>query len=473
MNYFKKLSPNERGIFYIFMISIFIFLFFDTRLTLFFQGFNEPFKSFFHTITNFGDSSYYFLITIALFFILKKRKDKSLIMKNIYDINLFTFYNLALSGIIVQVLKHLIGRPRPKMLLSESHSLDLNIFTFNSSFHSFPSGHTATIFSVVFVFYFLFPSIKKYILGIGIFVGLTRFIIGAHHLTDVIAGCCVAFFVFIFLRNKFINQKRLFIKKDNVIQPNKSVNDIFIFVSKFFKNYYGIIIQSHHFLKYFLLIICISIIFFIFPTIDITISGIFYKGSGEFFANKTDWYVYFLREIVLTSIVLIIFFLPIISASYYFFTRKNILGISLNNAAYLFLSSVLSLGLVVNVILKNLWGRVRPNDTILFGGDQPFSIPWLKVSHCDHNCSFVSGDVSAYTLLLALLLILNKQQFVKLAYFMIALIGLIRIMEGGHFFSDVIMSFMITHFILKILFDIFSQLPDNLNVDKIPFVKKK
>jgi len=55
---------------------------------------------------------------------------------------------------------------------------------------------------------------------------------------------------------------------------------------------------------------------------------------------------------------------------------------------------------------------------------------------------------------------------------LIILIGITRIMEGGHFFSDVIMSFMITHFIIKILFDFFSHLPDNLNVDKIRFIKK-
>ena len=231
--------------------------------------------------------------------------------------------------------------------------------------------------------------------------------------------------------------------------------------------------MTHYYLKYFLIIISISIIFFIFPTIDISVSGIFYKGSGSFFANSFDWNVYLLRDILLPIIVLVVLLIPIIGIVYWIITKKNFLSLTLNNLAYLFLSSFLSLGLVVNVILKNLWGRVRPNDTILFGGDQPFSIPWLKVSHCDHNCSFVSGDVSAYTLLLALILVFSKPQFNKFAYLLIILIGITRIMEGGHFFSDVIMSFMITHFIVKILFDFFSQLPDNLNVDKIIFFKKK
>ena len=472
MHFFKNLELKEKKMLLFFIISIFLSFLIDSKLTLFFYGFNEPFKSFFHTATKFGDSLYYLLFIALFFLILRVRKNISPIFKNLYDLNVFVFYNIILSGVVTQILKHLVGRPRPKMLFLDHESLDFNLFTFNSSFHSFPSGHTSTIFSIVFVFYFLFPRIKKYIISVGIFIALTRLIIGAHYLSDVIAGSAVSYFVFIFLRNKFFIQERLFIKKEEFF-PNNHVSQIASICSNFFREYYLKIIMTHYYLKYFLIIISISIIFFIFPTIDISVSGIFYMGSGSFFANSFDWNVYLLRDILLPIIVLVVLLIPIIGIVYWIITKKNFLSLTLNNLAYLFLSSFLSLGLVVNVILKNLWGRVRPNDTILFGGDQPFSIPWLKVSHCDHNCSFVSGDVSAYTLLLALILVFSKPQFNKFAYLLIILIGITRIMEGGHFFSDVIMSFMITHFIVKILFDFFSQLPDNLNVDKIIFFKKK
>ena len=180
------------------------------------------------------------------------------------------FYNIILSGVVTQILKHLIGRPRPKMLLLDHDSLDLNLFTFNSSFHSFPSGHTSTIFSIVFVFYFLFPGIKKYIISAGIFIALTRLIIGAHYLSDVIAGCAISYFVFIFLRNKFFIQERLFIKKEEFF-PNTYVSQISSICSNFLtsiiKNYY------YYYLKYFLMIISISIIFFIFPIQDISNMG--------------------------------------------------------------------------------------------------------------------------------------------------------------------------------------------------------
>jgi len=165
--------------------------------------------------------------------------------------------------------------------------------------------------------------------------------------------------------------------------------------------------------------------------------------------------------------------MPIIGIFYCLIFKKKLFTLTLNNFVYIFVTSILSAGIIVNGILKTFWGRVRPNDTSIFGGDHPFSIAWQKVSYCDYNCSFVSGDVSTYTLLLALILVFAKPNLNKYAYLLIILIGLTRIMEGGHFFSDVVMSFMITHFIIKILFDFFSQLPDNLNVDKIVFFNKK
>ncbi|MDB9776229.1 phosphatase PAP2 family protein [Alphaproteobacteria bacterium] len=472
MNFFKSLDLKQKKILIFFAVAIFITFFIDKKLTLFFYSFNDPFKSFFLTATNFGDSLYYFILIFIFFLFLRPKKNISLIFQNLYNINVFAFYNLALSGIVTQIIKHIVGRPRPKILFSENQSLDFNILSFNSDFHSFPSGHSATIFSVIFIFYFLFPGFKKYLLAIGIFVGLTRFIIGAHYLSDVIAGCAVSYFVFIYLRNKFLLQKKLFIKKNDIIQQNKYINQISIICLNYIRVFYSNIIQINYYLKYFLLIISISIVFFIFPTIDISISGIFYKGDGNFFANSPDWNVYLLRKILLPSIILFLVLLPIIGIPYCLITKKKILTLTLNNLTYLLLTGILSLGIIVNVILKNLWGRVRPNDTIIFGGDQPFSIPWLKVSHCDHNCSFVSGDVSAFTLLLALILIFSKPNLSKYAFILILLISVTRIMEGGHFFSDVIMSFMITHFIIKILFDFFAKLPDNLNVDKISFFKK-
>ena len=99
----------------------------------------------------------------------------------------------------------------------------------------------------------------------------------------------------------------------------------------------------------------------------------------------------------------------------------------------------------MNLLLKNIWGRARPNDILQLGGKDYFS-SWYEISNaCNHNCSFVSGD-AAVGFSLVVLYFLTK----RIVYFWSSLffgfgIGLIRIMEGGHFVSDIVMAAMILY----------------------------
>ena len=68
----------------------------------------------------------------------------------------------------------------------------------------------------------------------------------------------------------------------------------------------------------------------------------------------------------------------------------------ISGRAIVFLMATLALGpgLLVNVGLKDHWGRPRPIDVTQFGGDQHFVAWWDPRGDCPSNCSFVSGDVS-------------------------------------------------------------------------------
>ena len=120
---------------------------------------------FFEKINTLGDSFWYFLISlITLIFcyiikkinIFKKYTDS---INNILFINFLLILTVLTSGIITQALKHIIGRSRPYIYNLEG-KFDLNFFTFDSGFHSFPSGHASTIFSVALVASLLAPKIK-------------------------------------------------------------------------------------------------------------------------------------------------------------------------------------------------------------------------------------------------------------------------------------------------------------------------
>ena len=210
----------------------------------------------------------------------------------------------------------------------------------------------------------------------------------------------------------------------------------------------------------------LSIIFFLFPSIDITVSGLFFGQDGSFLASEDDWLIYFIRKMILPLLVLLVFFVPISAAIKQYIYDERILNRPLRDWIFLLSCLIFGTGVIVNSIFKSFWGRARPNDTLVFGGEQPFTIPWLNVDYCEANCSFVSGDVSFFTLTLAVLLIFNKQTWNIFAYGGIALISLLRIMEGDHFLSDTIMSYIITYAVIRILYDLFQLLPEDLNLKK-------
>ena len=116
--------------------------------------------------------------------------------------------------------------------------------------------------------------------------------------------------------------------------------------------------------------------------------------------------------------------------------------------------------LVVNVLLKNMWGRVRPNDILPFGGVETFT-PWYKFGDsCLSNCSFVSGDASVGFLLVVFYFITKKNAYLYLGLILGSLLGFIRIAAGGHFFSDIIFSQIVVTVTILVSFVLYKKFYD-------------
>ncbi len=60
---------------------------------------------------------------------------------------------------------------------------------------SFPSGHTATVFSVIPVLNREFPKLKWVWVGFACFIGLTRLYVGVHYFSDIIFGGLLGYLV--------------------------------------------------------------------------------------------------------------------------------------------------------------------------------------------------------------------------------------------------------------------------------------
>jgi undecaprenyl-diphosphatase len=94
----------------------------------------------------------------------------------------------GLAALVVNGLKHLIGRPRPKF----AHSGEWQLApSWASGLDSFPSGHSAATFAVATVLAKRFPAVGPLCLGIAAFVALSRVLRGSHFPTDVFGGAVV------------------------------------------------------------------------------------------------------------------------------------------------------------------------------------------------------------------------------------------------------------------------------------------
>ena len=131
-------------------------------------------------ITQFGSALLLIILTVVLAIIIKDKK-----------ISFSIFLNLILVGLINQILKHIVQRPRP----TEYRIID-------EKGYSFPSGHSmASVAFYGFLIYLIYKNIKnkylKYILIALLFalimsIGISRIYLGVHYPSDVIAGFLVA-----------------------------------------------------------------------------------------------------------------------------------------------------------------------------------------------------------------------------------------------------------------------------------------
>lgn len=105
------------------------------------------------------------------------------------------------------------------------------------------------------------------------------------------------------------------------------------------------------------------------------------------------------------------------------------------------ISALLGPLLVVNLMLKEYWGRPRPFQTLYFGGDKPYVAPGDISAHCESNCSFVSGEAAAAFWVLALMFYFagkSRTRFVIVAAVLAAFFSMLRVSFGRHYISDVV-----------------------------------
>jgi len=196
-----------------------------------------------------------------------------------------------------------------------------------------------------------------------------------------------------------------------------------------------------------------GLVFGLFPALDLAVSALFYPVQyppGYMFGWRLSPTLMTVHNIALHAgfFLLIPVVLAIVAK---LLLPRSRMWVPPRAAIFLIVTLLLGPGLLVNVALKDHWGRPRPIDVTQFGGDQHFVPWWDPRGDCPGNCSFVSGDVStvAWTFAPAALV---PPPWGALAYagaFALTLfMGVIRIMAGAHFPTDTIFAGVFTFLVI-------------------------
>lgn len=188
------------------------------------------------------------------------------------------------------------------------------------------------------------------------------------------------------------------------------------------------------------------------PAIDMFVSGMCYSPEHGFCDHSFFRFLFKYGEIfgIVTGAITSFIFLFSCFQSKWKKWRRG--------CCAMVLTLVIGAGLITNVILKGHWGRPRPKQVIEFGGHncyRPFWHPNLNVKNNPQK-SFPSGHVAMGCYFFCLCLIgkryRSKTLFrtgLVLTIFLGGGLMITRVVQGGHFVSDVIASAIIMWYISK------------------------
>ena len=216
------------------------------------------------------------------------------------------------------------------------------------------------------------------------------------------------------------------------------------------------------------LFVLVSIFFYAFPQVDIWAANLFYSQEQGFFLKETPlvqitYDVFKHMPKLLLPLMLVFLLLGVMST--YCKIRRHL-------CLFALVTLLVGPGIIVHNVFKDQWDRARPRHLVEFGGDKHFTPAWVISDQCDKNCSFVSGHAAMGFYFMILGWLMGSRRWFYIGLAIGATVGMIRVIQGGHFLSDSILAGFMVYWTIW-LFAKWMKVPNPGEEWKCPEVEKQ
>lgn len=195
------LKENKRLFYLAFMLPLFFF-YLDKAIILWMRDFHKsnlliyPFLESVDLLINFTSHGATLVIIALMLYVLGRYLNQ-----RFCHVGRSMFIGFISAGIIVQILKHSIGRARPRI----TDSTLLIGPSLKGGYDSFPSGHTAVVFCLAYILSQQIPKYRLLFYTFAFMVGFERVEDISHFPSDVLAGAILGILTGKLLSNRVVH----------------------------------------------------------------------------------------------------------------------------------------------------------------------------------------------------------------------------------------------------------------------------
>lgn len=190
------------------VFCLFLIGYSDKSIAIYFSTTDQNVFHFLKKITFLGNSAIYLVpfgilcLFLRLAPMLSKFRPYKIGLINAFNAFLFLFTSIAIAGILIDILKVIFGRARPRLFFKENY-YGFSFFEFSSDMLSFPSGHANTVFALAVALFLLWPRWWFFYFPAAIMIAASRVVTGSHYLSDVIAGSYLGLLTALYVKSYF------------------------------------------------------------------------------------------------------------------------------------------------------------------------------------------------------------------------------------------------------------------------------